>query len=60
MEDVKLAVIMFFVRSLRYLLLLLNKTTFRIMSCMFSYKHLTYSLELTSDTFTTFTVVERQ
>ena len=50
MKDVKLAVIMcFFVRRLRYLLLLLNKTTFRIMSGMFIHKHLSYSLEVTLD-----------
>ena len=59
MKDVKLAVIMFFVRSWRYLLLLLNKITFRIMSCMFIHKHLTYSLERTLDSFTTFKVAER-
>ena len=50
----------FSIRSLRYLLLLLNKTTFRIISCMFIDKHLTHSLELTSDSFTTFTAAERQ
>ena len=45
----------FSIRSLRYLLLLLNKTTFIIIYCMFIDKHLTHSLELTSDSFTTFT-----
>ena len=55
MKDVKLAVTMFFVRSLRYVLLL-NKTTFRILSCMFIHKHLTYSLEQTLDSFTTFSL----
>ena len=49
---------LFFITSLRYLLLLLNKTTCRIIYCMF--KHLTHSLELTSDSFTTFTAAERQ
>ena len=60
MKYVKLAVIMFFVRNLRYLLLLLNKTTFRIMSCRFIHKHFTYSLGQSLDSFTTLTVAERQ
>ena len=60
MKHFKLAVTIFFVRSFRYLMLLLYKTTFRIFSCMFIHKHLTYSLEWTLDSFTTFTVAERQ
>ena len=61
MKDVKLAMKMgFFIRNLRYILLLLNKTTLIIILGMFVHKHLTCSLELSSDSFTTFTAAERQ
>ena len=39
--------------------MLLNKTTFRIISCMFIDKHLTYLLKPSSGSFSTFTAAER-
>ena len=56
----ELAMKMGFWSEVWYLLLLLNETTFITILGMFIHKHLTYSLELSLDSFTTFTATERQ